>query len=272
MKTVTSLPSLCLTTLVSLTALASGAVVQTNYGTGDGSLPGSSPIVAADNLLATRLASATRTGEGVANPGNQYFYRENDGAGYNVDLARLYDGQFGEAGGVSSASVLPNQVSLTFNLDLLASPAGYHLSSIKTFAGWDAGRDGQQYTVEYSTAADPLVFLALASVSRFDNTDFPIVEGYVWDSQLEDMVPGMVEDDSKASTLVQLYSDAGFLAENVAAVRFNFTGVENGGTGFREFVIEGAEVAAVPEPAAMLGTLSLLAGGLVLRRRNPRRR
>ena len=263
--------SLGLSILLAMTSLASGAVVQTNYGTGDGSLPGGSPIVAADNLLSTRLASATRTGEGVANPGNQYFYRENDGVGYNVDLARLYDGQFGTPGGVSSASVLPNQVSLTFNFDLLASPAGYNLTSIKTYAGWDSGRDGQQYTVQYSTAADPLVFLSLASVSRFDNTDFPIVEGYVWDPQLEDMVPGMVEDDSEASTLVQLYSDAGFLAENVAAVRFNFTGVENGGTGFREFVIEGAEVAAVPEPAAMFGTLGLLAGGLVLRRRNPRR-
>jgi hypothetical protein len=54
-------------------------------------------------------------------------------------------------------------------------------------------------------------------------------------------------------------------------VRFNFNGVENGGTGFRELVLEGAEVAAVPEPAAIFGTLSLLAGGLVLRRRNPRR-
>jgi len=162
-------------------------------------------------------------------------------------------------------------VSLTFNFDLLASPAGYNLTTIKTYAGWDSGRDGQQYTVEYSTAADPFVFLSLASVSRFDNTDFPIVEGYVWDDQLEDNVPGLVEDKSQAATLVQLQADAGFLAGNVAAVRFNFNGVENGGTGFREFVIEGAEVAAVPEPASMFGTLGLLAGGLVLRRRNPRR-
>jgi hypothetical protein len=80
--------------------------------------------VRADNLLFTRLASASRTGAGVPNPGNLYFYRENDGAGYNVDLARLYDGQFGAAGAVSSASVLPNQVSLTFGFNLTASPAG----------------------------------------------------------------------------------------------------------------------------------------------------
>jgi hypothetical protein len=159
MKSVSSLPSLCLTTLFALPALASGAVTQTNFGTGDGTLPGVSPIVRADNLLFTRLASASRTGAGVPNPGNLYFYRENDGAGYNVDLARLYDGQFGAAGAVSSASVLPNQVSLTFGFNLTASPAGYNLSTIQTYAGWDSGRDGQQYTVEYSTASAPGTFL-----------------------------------------------------------------------------------------------------------------
>jgi hypothetical protein len=56
--------------------------------------------------------------------------------------------------------------------------------------------------VEYSTAADPLVFLSLASVSRFDNTDFPMVEDYVWDDELQDNVPGMVEDKSQSSTRV----------------------------------------------------------------------
>ena len=270
MKTAPSL--LCLTTLASLTALASGAVVQTNSGTGDGSLPGSSPIVAADNLLSTRLASATRTGADAINPGDLYFFNENDGAGYIVDLARLKDGEFGAAGPNSSASVMPNQVSLTFNFDLLASPAGYNLSTIKTYAGWDSGRDGQQYTVQYSTAADPLVFLALASVSRFDNTNFPLIEVDIQDDEGNSTGDTeWVPDRDQSSSLVQLQADAGFLAGNVAAVRFNFNGVENGGTGYREFVIEGSEVAAVPEPTAMLGTLGLLAGGLVLRRRNPRR-
>lgn len=259
-----------LATLGVLTTFASGAVVQTNYGTGDGTLPGGSPIVAANNLLSTSLASASRTGEGVPSPGSLYFYRED--SGYTVELARLYDGQFGEAGGVSSASVLPNQVSLTFNLDLLASPAGYDLSSIRTYAGWDDGRDGQQYTVEYSTASDPGTFLPLASVTRFDNTNFPTFWGWVWDDQAEDMVPGWETDTSKASTLVWLQADSGLLAQNVGAVRFNFSGVENGGTGFREFVIEGSAVAAVPEPATLFGTLGLLAGGLGIRRRTSRRR
>ena len=148
MKFVRSLSSTCLTALLGFPALAAGAVIQTNWATGDGSLPGGSSIVHATNLLHTCLTSATRTGAGELNPGDLYFYRENNGTGYNVDLARLYDGEFGVAGAVSSASVLPNQVSLTFAFNLRASAAGYNLTTIRTYAGWDSGRDGQQYTVE----------------------------------------------------------------------------------------------------------------------------
>ena len=205
MKSFHSLPLLGFTTLTALTTLASGAVVQTNYGTGDGTLPGGSAIVAADNLLSTSLASASRTGADDLTPDNQYFYGEDNGGSIPVVLSRLYDGQFGAAGGVSSASVLPNQVSITFNLDLLVSPAGYDLSSIRTYAGWDSGRDGQQYTVDYATASDPGTFLPLASVTRFDNTDFPLIERDIED---EDGNPTgqteMVPDRRKASTLVWL--------------------------------------------------------------------
>ena len=70
--------------------------------------------------------------------------------------------------------------------------------------------------------------------------------------------------------MVQLQADTGFLAENVAAVRFNFNGIENGGTAYREFVVKGSEVSAVPEPSAVTGALVLLAGGLLRRRRTVR--
>jgi hypothetical protein len=82
----------------------------------------------------------------------------------------------------------------------------------------------------------------------------------------------MVTNENQAATLVQLQADTGFLAENVAALRFNFSGVENGGTAYREFVVQGSEVSAVPEPATMMGTLGLLASGLLLRRRTVRPR
>jgi hypothetical protein len=275
MKSVPSLPSLCLTTLFVLPALASGAVTQTNFSTGDGTLPGVSPLVRANNLLFTRLASASRTGAGVPNPGDLYFYGED--SGYDVDLARLYDGQFGAAGGVSSASVLPNQVSLTFGFNLAASPAGYNLSTIQTYAGWDSGRDGQQYNVEYSTVAAPGTFLSLATANRFDTTDFPLTNPVYDDDGNE--TGAFSANEWEAATLVQLQADTGFLAENVAALRFNFTGFgnagnafENGGTGYREFVVQGSQVSAVPEPATMMGTLSLMAVSLLRRRRTPRPR
>ncbi|MEY3897610.1 MAG: hypothetical protein RLZZ214_3131, partial [Verrucomicrobiota bacterium] len=75
MKLVPSLSSTCLTALLAFPALAAGAVVQTNSGTGDGTLPGPGAIVAANNLLFSSLASASRTGAGVTNPDNLYFYR-----------------------------------------------------------------------------------------------------------------------------------------------------------------------------------------------------
>jgi hypothetical protein len=270
MKLVPSLSSTCLTALLALPALAAGAVVQTNYGTGDGSLPGGSAIVAANNLLSTSLASASRTGAGASNPGNLYFYRENDGAGYNVDLARLHDGQFGAAGAVSSASVLPNQVSLTFAFNLTANPAGYNISTLLTYAGWDSGRDGQQYSVEYSTVSAPGTFQSLATITRFDNTTFPTYYEWQtnWDTYEEEYV--QVTDRSKSATLVQLQADTGFLVENVGALRFNFTGFENGGTAYREFVVEGAGVSVIPEPSTAFTTLSFLASCLLIRRRTSR--
>lgn len=150
-------------------------------------------------------------------------------------------------------------MSLTFNLNLTTNSGGYNLTSILTYAGWDDGRDGQQYSVEYSTASTPGTWLALASASRFN--------------------PVYIDSVDESATLVKLTSNSGFLAENVGALRFNFAGFgnggnafENGGTGFREFVVQGsaAEMSAVPEPAAAFGTLGLLASGFLLRRRTSR--
>lgn len=179
------------------------------------------------------MLSASRTGSGDA-----YFYREE--SGYTVDLARLYDGQFGPAGGEPSYSVLPNVVSLTFTFNTTVNTAGYNLSAIRTFAGWDDGRDGQAYTVEYSTAASPAVFVALATVTRFDT-------------------PGDSVD--YASTMVAMTPTSGYLAANVAALRFNFSGVENGGTAYREFDVFGtAATSAIPEPS----TYAVACGALML--------
>jgi autotransporter-associated beta strand protein len=261
--------ALLLAAAVVLSVAAVAAPIQTNYGTGDGSIPGGA--MPTSNLLATNLVSASRTGTGDA-----FFYRED--SGYTVDLARLYDGQFGTAGGNQAFTVMPNVVSLTFNLNLATRPTGYDIASIKTYASWDSGRDGQAYTVQYSTAANPNQFSLLAAVSRYDNTNFPQIPNpmympggynpmadyflsqynqaianndpmamFYWDMynyELNNSEPQYYEDDSISSTMVGLTDTSGVLASGVAALRFNFSGVENGGTAFREFVVEGVAGAA----------------------------
>jgi hypothetical protein len=263
--------TLLLAAAVFLSVDTLAAPIQTNYGTGDGSIPGGA--LPTTNLLATNLVSASRTGTGDA-----FFYREE--SGYTVDLARLYDGQFGTAGGYQAFTVMPNVVSLTFDLNLAARPAGYDIASIKTYASWDSGRDGQAYTVQYSTAANPTQFSLLATVSRFDNTNFPQIPnpmympgGYdpmasyylymyndamanndpmammYWmmytDATSHSMYgPQYYEDTDRSSTMVKLTDASGVLATGVASLRFNFAGVENGGTAFREFIVEGVAGAA----------------------------
>lgn len=283
--------ALLLAAAVILSVDTVAAPIQTNFGTGDGSIPGGAMPTA--NLLATNLLSASRTGTGDA-----FFYREE--SGYTVDLARLSDGQFGTAGGYQAFSVMPNVVSLTFNLNLATRPTGYDIASIKTYASWDSGRDGQAYTVQYSTAANPTQFSLLATVSRFDNTNFPQVPNPMYmpggydpmasyylyqynqamanndpmasfylmmynDAMNNSMYgPQYSEDKNKSSTMVRLTDTSGVLASGVAALRFNFSGVENSGTAFREFVVEGVAGAA---PTTVTTSVSSLAdfniGGIV---------
>ena len=267
-----------------LTAQLGASPIQTNYGTGDGSIPGGA--MPTSNLLATNLLSSSRTGTGDA-----YFYRED--SGYTVDLARLYDGQFGTAGGNQAYTVMPNVVSLTFNLNLTTRPAGYDIASIRTYASWDSGRDGQAYTVEYSSAANPGQFALLATVSRFDNTNFPqtpnpsygrpnpmsamYLNSYnqavargdpmasmylsMYNSSLSMNGPQFTSDTSISSTMVKLTNGSGTLASGVAALRFNFSGIENSGTAFREFIVEG--VAPTTVNGRVSDLTSYTVGGVV---------
>lgn len=232
---------------------ARAAVIQTNYGTGDKSVPGYA--VSNTDLLQTALVLATRTG--APGSGDLYFYRED--SGYTVDLARLTDGVFGTEGTQQAFTVMPNQVTLTFNLNTAVATNGYTLQSIHTYAGWDDGRDGQAYVVEYATVDAPETFVALATVTRFDNTSFPLTRiSYEYDDETGDFNEVEIPDTDYSHTLVALTSIGGSLATNVAAVRFVFSGVENGGTAYREFDILG-EMTPVPEPAGAAG----LAAGVV---------
>ena len=223
------------------------AVIQSNYYTSDGSLPVGVAVSNAD-LLQTSLASATRTGTAA---GDRYFYRED--SGYTVDLGRLTDGAFGTAGGMSAYSVLPNQVTLTFTLNLTANPSGHTVTAIRTYAGWDSGRDGQEYTVQYSQVSDPTNFITLRAIDRYNIPEANFAyEAYEpsFLAMMRSMIPSYPAGryiTNQASTMVELTSSSGPLAVNVAAIRFvfgnydtNTNAFENGGTGYREIDIIGS--------------------------------
>lgn len=204
-------------------------VVQTNFSTNDGSTPGFA--VSSTDLLQTNLASVS--GSGTYNS-------------HCDDLSLLHNGEFNAGYGDSRTVVQPNVATLTFNFDLTTNTAGYSLTSIRTYASWgDSGRDGQDYVVYYSTVSAPTDFIQLVDVNRFD----------------------AVADDETPSTMIQLTDSGGMLATNVASLRFAFSGVENGGTGYSEFDVEGS-ASAIPEPstyAAIVGAAMM--GFTVWRRR-----
>jgi hypothetical protein len=235
-----------------MVATAPAAVIQTNYGTGNGSTPGGT-FVTAGNLLATNLSSATSTGTFYGN--------------YSVVLSRLYDGDLGSLGSeglglTGDYTVMPNVATLQFNLN-----GAFNLTTIRTYASWSSGRDGQRYVVNYATAAAPSTYVALRSLNAFDNTSFPTRE----DSD-DDGNPIQVPITDTSSTLVTLTENTtGVLAENVVSLQFVFDGYENGGTAFREFQVLGTAVpTSVPEPSNFLASLVVCCAGIFYRRRSKR--
>ena len=233
---------------------AKAAVIQTNFGTGDGTTPGGA-FVSAGNLLVSNLSSAAILSGGT-------FYRQD--SGYPVVAARLYDDALGTLGSAGLGddgefTVMPNQATIQFNLN-----GAFDITTIRTYASWDDGRDGQQYVVKYATGAAPSNFTTLHSLSAYDNTSFPTGLGY--DDNFD---PIQVPITDTSSTMVRLTSDNGFLAENVVSLQFVFNGYQNGGTAFREFQVLGSQVSSVPEPGTFLPA-ALIVAGAWLRRRRPR--
>jgi MYXO-CTERM domain-containing protein len=234
--------------------VAKAAVIQTNFGTGDGTTPGGA-FVSTGNLLATNLSSASTLANGN-------FYDPFS------DLSLLYNNDLGAAGYFGDAAVvMPNIATLQFNLT-----GAFNLTTIRTYASWDSGRDGQQYEVKYATAAAPSTFTTLYSVVAFNNADFPIlVDENVYDEDGENVIgTRKVPYKNESSTLVTLTENTtGVLAQNVVSLQFVFNGYESGGTGFREFQVLGTSVSSVPEPGTFLPA-ALLVAGAWLRRRRPR--
>ena len=151
-------------------------------------------------------------------------------------------GAFAVAGGGSGTGT-----TLTYSLNTGASPAGYKLSNIVVYGGWnDNGRDQQAYTVQYSTVASPASFINLATVN---------------------FNPAVAANVQTANRVTIAEDTLPFLATGVAAVRFNFDPAsENGYTGYAEIDVNGQ---AVPEPTSIGATL--IATAALIARRRPRR-
>ncbi len=191
--------------------------------------------VSSSDLLQTNLSAAAIT------TGSYSFFGTNS-------LGTLTDGVFGAGGPDYATSVSFNPATVVrFDFDLTASPAGYNLTEIRTYTGWDTGRDGQEFQVDYSVAASPNTFIALATVGPHDVTS-TLSYGRVLVS-ITDLLGGT-------------------LVGNVAALRFTFTTFENNASAWREIDVIGTP-AAIPEPAhtALLFAVATVSALVVRQRR-----
>jgi len=142
-------------------------------------------------------------------------------------VAVLTDGTFGslnQGGAGSLTEVMCGDVaggagqSVTYALTNSAS--GYSLTNITVYGGWgDSGRDQQAFTVYYSKVSAPSTFIQLRSVNY------------------NPVNPTGVQSATR-TTLIPAY---GYLATNVAAVKFDFTtpAPENDACGYSEIQVFG---------------------------------
>lgn len=224
--------------LISAPATFAAPVIATDnqVGMGGGSNFSPSYVVSTTDLIngATPTSSSGAAGFALETAGG---------------LPVLTDGAYGTINdgvtGAHPAFATGGNTGGTFvTYSLGANGAGYNISNIVVFGGWnDNGRDEQKYTVSYSTAAAPATFIPITSV------DFnPVIAGAV-----------------QSATKVTISDDTlGFLALGAANIKFDFSAaVENGYTGYAEIDVNGVPT---PEPAT-LGLFSAGAITLLMRRR-----
>jgi hypothetical protein len=150
------------------------------------------------------------------------------------------DGNFPAATSVlPSVGTIENNAVATYNLDVVAAPLGYDITSIAGYGVWnDAGRDLQKYSVW---------------VSLVDSADYVLY--------------GQVQADGQATSPTAVRSVFTGSISGVDSIRFTFVdGQENGYGGIGELDVFGT--ATVPEPSCALLVLGAL--GLANHRRRAR--
>lgn len=126
-------------------------------------------------------------------------------------------------------SVTPNNGNIvTFPLDVSVNFNGYNISSFDSYCAWaNSGRDNQDFSIRYSTVAEPTKFIPLGAV--VNRTGAPLL-----------------------ATHSRLTPSSGFLATGVAAIQLYFNQQENSYTGFREFIALGTAV-SISDPLTWTG-------------------
>jgi hypothetical protein len=165
----------------------------------------------------------------------------------NGPVSELTDGLIGYVGGTvysfCSCGISPDGSLAVYTLP--GSSTGYNISQIVTYGGWqDSGRDWQNYTVSYAAASNPTSFTPLTSVVDQASQSDP------------NHLPNMTRVTIAAA-------GGGSLANNVVAVRFNFStpaGQENGWQGYSELALYGHPAT----PPLVFSTFSVSGGNLVL--------
>ncbi|RYD62654.1 MAG: hypothetical protein EOP83_14065, partial [Verrucomicrobiaceae bacterium] len=120
--------------------------------------------------------------------------------GSSTSWGTLTDGTLGDTAGTPATSCTPNNGdSVTFPLDLTGFPAGRNITSFDSYCTWgNSGRDNQDYTLQYSTVANPTTFI--------------------------DIHTARVATGIDRSTHTRLTETTGFLATGVHSIRVLFNG------------------------------------------------
>lgn len=138
-----------------------------------------------------------------------------------------------------------NSAGTSVTYTLTGSPNGYTLTNIVVYGGWgDNGRDQQAYTLYYSTVSSPANFISLATVS--------------YNSTIGAGMP--------SATRVSITHSTGVLAENVVALKFDFStpSSENGYCGYGELTVFGSVSAPPPNIPVMVANTQPSLANMVL--------
>jgi len=150
------------------------------------------------------------------------------GGGNAAGTSVLTDGGFGDGTYPASFAACGAGAGTTLIYTLTNSPNGSDITNIVTYSGWpNNGRDGQYYTISYSTVNQPTTYIPMTTV-------FYLPEG----------VP-----NAPANRVAIATSTGVALAKNVSNVKFDFasppgaSSFNNAWQGYSEIIVQGTNSA-----------------------------